>query len=216
MAPKALGKLAASLSPKKRKQNEEPRRQLHRRSLDEQVDRAISYHFPEFTSTETDGVLNAEGKTLRQVMTAERETAPKAKNFRFGQKFIAENRRTFASEHHITNALKVKNPGERVSEELVACLAAAGHRDRTKRKKGPLYAYLQTCPSLSQKEIVGLLRHCNETQYHLSSGRDHLMKVIAELVARDIHVSYPDECRVLAGHFDGLLATHFAGAKKQR
>eukprot|EP00971_Amphidinium_carterae_P319003 6341001-Amphidinium_carterae.1 len=149
-------------------------------------------------------------------MTEEREKAPKTANFRFGQKFIATQRRTFASELHISNALKVKNQADRVSEELVACIASANARDRTKRKKGPLYAYLQTCPSLSQKELVGLLRHCHETQFHLSSGRDHLMKIAAELVLKDIHVLYPDEIRVLAGHFDGLLAMHFAGAKKQR
>eukprot|EP00971_Amphidinium_carterae_P339584 6477475-Amphidinium_carterae.1 len=217
MAPKVKGKLAESLSPKKKQKAEATqRRQLHRRSEEEQVDRAISYHFPEFTSVEIDGRLNAEGKTLREVMSKERATAPKSANFRFGQKFIAVQRTTFASELHVSNALKVKNQADRLSDELVSCLAAASARDRTKRKKGPLYAYLQTCAKVSQKELVGLLRHCQETQYHLTSGRDHLMKICAELVAKDLQVLYPSEIRVLAGHFDGMLAMHFAAAKKQR
>eukprot|EP00971_Amphidinium_carterae_P057504 1137080-Amphidinium_carterae.1 len=219
MAPKLVGKLAESLSPKKKKMKEkekESRRQLHRRSIDEQVDRAISYHFPEFTSTETDGRRNSDGKTLREVMTAEREKQAKSKSFRFGQKFIAEQRRAFASELHISKILQVKNQADRVSEELVNCIAMAGAKDKTKRKKTPLYAYLQTCPSITQKELVGLLRHCHETQYHLLSGRDHLMKIAAELVEKEIPAKFPDEIRVLAGHFDGMLAMHFAGAKKQR
>eukprot|EP00971_Amphidinium_carterae_P350680 6491682-Amphidinium_carterae.1 len=208
MSPK-LGKLAESLSPKKKKQAEQKRCQHNRRDIDEQVDRALQHHFPDFTSVETDGRLNCDGKSLRQVMTEERKSASAKANFRYGQKFIAEQRTTFASEHHVSKVLQVKNPNDRLSDELVACLAAASSKDRTKRKKEPLYA---VSPNMhkSHPERGGW------AAASLPRGRDHLLKVVSELVQRDIHIQYGDECRLLAGHFDGMLAAHFAGAKKQR
>eukprot|EP00971_Amphidinium_carterae_P042492 835339-Amphidinium_carterae.1 len=82
-----LGKLAESLSPKKKKQAvcraEEVSAvtQHNRRDIDEQVDRALQHHFPDFTSVETDGRLNSDGKSLRQVMTEERKSASAKANF---------------------------------------------------------------------------------------------------------------------------------------
>eukprot|EP00971_Amphidinium_carterae_P292939 5816082-Amphidinium_carterae.1 len=81
MAPKTLGKLAESLSPKKKRQAEQKRSQHNRRSIDEQVDRALQHHFPDFTSVETDGRVNTQGKTLRAVMTEERQQSSARANF---------------------------------------------------------------------------------------------------------------------------------------
>eukprot|EP00971_Amphidinium_carterae_P249076 4944037-Amphidinium_carterae.1 len=67
------------------------------------------------------------------------------------------------------------------------CLASASCKDRAKCKKGLLHAYLQTCPDLTQKEVVV------PSQQERPSDED----IIVELVAKDVHEKLPEECAFL-------------------
>eukprot|EP00971_Amphidinium_carterae_P311729 6195756-Amphidinium_carterae.1 len=157
---------------------------------------------------------NEEKQTLRESMTATLKAHKAVKNFRFSPTFIAHSRKVFSAERSIEKLLVVKNKQERCSEELIDAITSAELKDRGQRYRQAVYALLQTMPDVTQREMVGLLKHTHRTAVTLQSGRDHVYKVYSLLVERGWAKTHAEELHVITAHLDTMLAFHYAAAPK--
>jgi len=137
-------------SQKKADSNAKPKRQLKRKSTEEQVEKSLYDNFRSFTPTEIDGVVH-EGKTLRQRLHDDKnlqKTDPKA--IVMGQRYYTMLRNAYASQEQAIKRLQVKNPDLPVAPPLMKAMIAV--QAKSQNNRGALVGYLSTALSVNQKE----------------------------------------------------------------
>eukprot|EP00971_Amphidinium_carterae_P024949 492470-Amphidinium_carterae.2 len=191
------------------------RAQVHRRTEQDIIQRAIDDHFGTFSNVEVDAILRGTPPmTLRQRLTKERANSD-LKHFRFAPSLIEELRQLYASENSVESRLKVKDDTETVDPELIAAMASLQHKNKAMQSKDPLYAWLETSKNMNQKSLMGILRHVNTLNLHWPASRSHPLRILTLLTDKQWHVQYRDDFAVLAGRWDELLALSFAAGRKQ-
>eukprot|EP00971_Amphidinium_carterae_P342801 6482235-Amphidinium_carterae.2 len=191
------------------------RAQVHRRTEQDIIQRAIDDHFGTFSNVEVDAILRGTPPlTLRQRLTKERAESD-VKHFRFAPSLIAELRQLYASENSVESRLKVRDEEQEVDPGLIAAMTALQHKNKAVQSKDPLYAWLETSKRLNQKSLMGILRHVNTLNLHWPASRSHALRILTLLTDKQWHVKHKDDFAVLAGRWDELLALSFAAARKQ-
>mmetsp|Transcript_48264 Transcript_48264/g.112940 ORF Transcript_48264/g.112940 Transcript_48264/m.112940 type:complete len:646 (-) Transcript_48264:67-2004(-) len=190
------------------------RRQLHRRSSEDIIQRALDEHFPTFTQLETDGILRGSPpRTLRQRLRFERAES-EVKNFRFAPSLLQQLRQDYAAEDSVQNKLKVAKEEETVDPDLITAMATLQHKNKALASKEPLYSYLETSTTLNQKELIGIFRHIHSLNLHWPASRTHAMRLLGYLTEKNLHVKFVDDFANLAGRWDELLTLSYGAARK--
>eukprot|EP00971_Amphidinium_carterae_P107005 2119434-Amphidinium_carterae.3 len=80
--------------------------------------------------------------------------------------------------------------------------------------KEPLYSFLETSTTLTQKEVIGILRHMHSLNLHWPASRTHAMRLLVYLTDMDLHVTFKDDFATMSGRWDELLTLSYAAARK--
>lgn len=131
------------------------RRQLGRRLIEEQVERAIQAHFAGLTEQELN-IKQVDNLTLRQKITKDLEN--KETGQRLGQKYWKELKNKWKQDGTGPASLKVLDPTEPLGEVFLSALAEATSPNPTQRKYEPLFNCIQQSKGFNQRELQGLIK----------------------------------------------------------
>ena len=217
MAPKKSRKRAAKQAPPTEPSTAKTRA-LKRRDAEGQVERIISNQFRDLTPRETDGKLDASGRTLRQCLLEEKRRLRDTKA-RIPQSFLAQLRKTFTSADSAFGAMVLRPEAEtlQVNAELEQCVMMATHTNPNLRKRAGMIAYLRGAPAVNEKEFFGILNTLRGMPISPTSvGRAAAMELMAVIVDRGLHAQYPELVKALREVWDQALRSSWVVAKRGR
>jgi hypothetical protein len=190
------GQEAKSQTPQKRKRV---------RNLDETLAKVLRDNFPMFKLGQSTMLVNAEGKTLVEVLREDRikvlakdKDAPKC-----GKHYYDSLKRDFSYSDAPFKKLKVKDEGEQIDEALMQALI---HVNTCPRNFNNAIDLLETGPRMNQKSTVLLFKQA--LQISVSAGSDalaFLLGVIKYTSRHNIPVVYKEEWMQIKDHLDSAL-----------
>ena len=156
MPPKLVEQVAKARAKQNSSASSKGSRFLGRRKPAEQADRSIEEHF-EIASFTFKTQYKVDGMSLRDTVIADKRSAQQSGK-RLSSAYWKELREKFKPDDTQGN-LRVANPAEHVSQELIEGLEAALTPNTTHRSKSKLLAWCHTTATCNQKELCGLGRH---------------------------------------------------------
>ena len=195
MAPKRrlkrAGLVAASSAEAPRDEDDsdlKKRRQLYRRDTDGKAERIVERNFGHWTSFQRNQ-LQVDGHTLRwHIMEAVRGANDDGQ---VASDVLQQIAVRFLSNSPEFEALKVTSD-EPVSETLKAALRSMVETNNKKRTTIPLLTYLKSCPSMSKRELGGLLRQALPLRPHCKTQQQVLFGILACIVRLELESTYPE------------------------
>ena len=158
------------------------RRQLGRRSSEEQVERSIQEHFGHLPKIATE-CKHVDGMTLRQRVRQDLHAAEDQKEGRLGATYWRGLVQLYGSGVGI-NSMQIKDVSQPVGEALEQAPGAAINANPAARSIEPLTGFLQHCETLNQKEFVGLCKAVSANKHMGKDNNDALLLEIMKYVVR--------------------------------
>jgi hypothetical protein len=172
----------------------------------------LDAHFKDFKKIDTDGTTR-NGVTLRSRLLIECRDN-KQSDGRVSLSTIKMLRTEFQNISDPLTTLAITDKGQAFNPDLLKALAACESNNPAKRSKAQLYAYLDTCGPLNQKELVVLLRtFVGSSPASSVSLRKHILEVLKAIVRLGLVALFPAEIEHLRDLFDETLALTWAAMK---
>lgn len=202
-----------SLIDKQFKDAKPARRSLRRQTTEQQVTKALTDNFKNFSSMEVDGVKH-DSLTLRERLVQDKHDQRAGKHVTMGASYYRQLRDLYADNESPAKKLCVSNPNDEVGGRLTKALTAwkAGNSN-----KGPITEWLASEPTANQKELIGLLRMALQIRPSASMAQCNLvLDLMRFLVRTSLSLRFPAEIEMLRTTWDDALCVAWANMKKER
>lgn len=175
------------------------------RSAESVVNKQLRDHFPHWTSTQTDCLVNKDGCTLREVLLRDREAvdrkAPGAPTL--GKKYYAQLAADFTLSESPYKNLRVSNDSETIEPDLLTGLEGVNSHPRSFQYVSD---FLARAGPLNQKSLVLLFRQC--LKFRPSGNQDvlqFLLGVVKFAKKHRVATAFPHEWGCVRTHFDQVF-----------
>ena len=191
------------------------RRRLGRRDTNDKVDRALKLHAHGLPQVAVDGTRNAEGLTMRE--KCHRDIKGNDGKGRLSSKWWSDTFEEFGVGGDPFSALKVQDDTQSVSPALAGALSALSQRNPCDRNSKPLIAYLGQTASMSQREMVGMLRMVGKFASNGAKQHDPLILSVGAFLAKlGGRESHPEACACVKTLLDSALARDWQDMRRRR
>jgi len=182
-----------------------PRRSLGRLTVAQQVAKALSDNFKNFTEAQIDGAI-VDGVSLRARLTRDKAlNADKPGAVTMGRLYYNQLRQLYAGENHPMKLLSIKDPSQQVRPEIFQAMLAS---KRTPPQRQPMLQLLQNMSEPpNQSELVGILRWVTSLTPSVSSEQyQGVIQTMRWLTRLGLQETFKDEVQVCKPYFEeGLL-----------
>ena len=200
------------------KDEKEPSR---RRDFDELVERAIRAKCSDLTHANIEATQVA-GLTLRQRVSKDLAallaTSEKTgKRGRLSASYWRQILADYSSHESLVTSLHAKDPNSpKPCEEFRRCMSVAFRKNPSSRSSDPLFQYLANCASLSQLELVGLIKATFDKSFIGRHAQDSIyLEVLRCLVRLDLMNAYSEEVSTLKPLWDTALVNNYEHMKRR-
>ena len=190
-------------------------RHVQRRDTEEQAERAVAHHFPDWPKEQTH-LYQVAGTSLIQQVVKDKRIASK-KRQKLGPKYWSGLRDKYTFEG--TGKLKPDKAHESmtVNADLVSALQLARTGNTNERTHRPLINWLDGCEALSPREMVGIANHCLELRPSVNQQSRSVVLSVMKLFARHhVQTHHPGIVSRVRKVFDEALTDAYGELKKNR
>ena len=183
-----------------------------RRNSDENVERGIDEHFPDFTRHNRKEIL-VDGANLEDFVKAEFYRVGK-RNGRIGQLFwsAAQRKYTKADTVQGPDPLTVQNKEQSLGDDMVEVLRAFNNRAPDSRNKELFLSWLSDGRKVNQREYVAMLRTLQKWQAPTSRLYVPLRVAFMKFIMRHgLHTAHANATEHLKDQWDAALTLAYTG-----
>jgi hypothetical protein len=204
---------ATTLEQDEAEEGKASRRRLQRRNMDDKVERALGLHFNHLPRVVREE-MRVEGLTLRARIAQDMHEAERHGG-RLGARYWQEMQQLYASSVDPTMVLQVANKDEPVAQALIAALEHFDAPNPCQRTSEPLLAWLQTNPTVNQRELIGLLKACSKDSIKGKASSDNVLLSLLKFIAgKGLQEQFPEEVKSILPLVDPIMVRHFSTFKR--
>ena len=188
-------------------------RRQQKRNLDDKVERALGLHFKHMPRVVIEE-MRVEGLTLREKIGNDMAEAEKHGG-RLGTRYWQQAQQLYASSVDPTAVLEASDRAEPIAAPLIAALEHYDEPNPCLRTSEPLLAWLQTNPTVNQRELIGLLKACSKDPVRGKTNSDNVLLALLKFIARQgLQEKYTEEVKSILPLVDPILVRHFMTFKR--
>ena len=188
-------------------------RRPQRRNLDDKIERALGLHFSHLPRVVREE-KRVEGLTLRARMAQDMAECERHGG-RLGARYWQEMQQLYASSVDPTSVLQATDKNEPIAEALIAALEHFDAPNPCLRTAEPLLAWLQTNPTVNQRELIGLLKASSKDSVRGKASSDNVLLSLLKFIARkNLQEQFPEEVKSILPMVDPIMVRHFMTFKR--
>ena len=188
-------------------------RHVCRRDSEEQAERAVKSHFPDWTKEQTH-LLEVQGKSMI-AQVVEDKRALKGSKSKLGPHYWNDLRDKYRQDDKGKLMPDAKDAKLKISEDLITALDMARTGSTTERTMRPLINFLDAVTELNGREIIGVANHCMDLRPSINLGARQVVLAVMKVFSRlDVKSRLMRVVKRLKAVFDEAMCTCYAEMRR--